>query len=84
MNKKQLICMWVGIVIVVLMLLYPPTFVQTPGKNEQQLRYNLIIFKNSNTSEYHPDRIDIVRLLIQVCCMAIITGGLICTFKNKK
>ena len=113
LNKKQKICLWVGITIIVLMGLFPPWVVkqvfQKGNWNTITLRKYIFIFKapyihykaispphpkapkdivesykSIRAGFNHVEQIDVTRLLIQWFIIALITGGLIVTFKDKK
>lgn len=75
MNKKQLITLWVGISIIVLMGIYPPYFISMPmnpraGRTEYHFLFKTVFF-----------RVDIAKLLIQWFIVAFIITGLLFTFK---
>ena len=88
MNRKQKICLWVCIIIIVVMGIYPPwvmpaTFKHVDGHTAKHRSYY----------GYHPiwegignskASIDFHRLGLQWAIVSVITGGLIVTFKDKK
>jgi len=84
MNRKQKICLWVGIALIVVMGLFPPwvceyyrdgakSFVIRPGP------YSLIV----SPPEYGKF-VDLYRLGIQYLVVAVVTAGLIITLRDKK
>ena len=83
MNKTQLLIMWVGIAIVVLMGIFPPwaTIVQA---THHYLGHSFILL----TPRLRPNAtiifIDLTRLLPQWIMVAVIVGGMIISFKDKK
>ncbi len=92
MNKKQLIVMWVGIAIVVLMGIFTP-WVAIEEATHHYLGYRFILSPPDETWFLHLrdkpgiDQIGIVdftQLLIQWIMVSVIVGGLIITFKDKK
>ena len=92
MNKKQLIIMWVGIAIVVLMGIFPP-WLAIEENTHIYLGHSFILSPpNENWLRHHRDSIDInqigivdfTRLLIQWTMVSVIVGGLFITFKDKK
>ena len=74
MNKKQLKYTWLVIAVIVSMIIIPP--VGIVGSRSQFMGYNLIF-----ASRYV---IAFDRLSIQIFAVALVTGGLIYTFKNKR
>ncbi len=95
MNKKQLITMWTGIGIMVLIALFPPTLVSItknkptlPDDTLDDFRYAgyeialrpVLLF--SIVDEQKEPQYDIMALCQFIA--ALITGGLIITFKGKK
>ena len=68
MNRKQMICLWIGIAVMVLMGLFPP------------YRWG----DDSFLFDMEADAIEFAKLFIQWFIVALVTGGLIYTFKNKK
>jgi len=90
MNKNQLIVLWVGIIVVVLMGLYPPW--QYNGHIVER-NVNVVVpagysfigdpIYSAGIMEFGAS-IDVTRLLIQWFMVAFITGGLIYTLKEEK
>lgn len=95
MNRKQIICLWIGIGVFILMGLFPP-WVSKYG------RFSGYMFAFNPTSHslppylegrenkpvpyytYDPSlRVDISRLSVQWIIVAVITGGLLLTFREK-
>lgn len=90
LNKKQKIFLWVGILALGGMGLYPPwseTFSAQMhgqgGSSVTPLGYNLLFSppQKPHTSPLYGVRIDTDRLLIQWAIIVAITGGLIATFQ---
>lgn len=87
MNRKQKICLWVGIIVIGLMGLYPPV---------QKTKYRLgDIFRTDDKTPYKVIEYTFVldtgngtvvlsNLFVQWIVVSIITGGLIYSFKDKK
>jgi len=96
MNRKQTMVMWIGIIAFVLMGLYPPwiveggmakitlhfgpqySYILTPPKGPDT------IGKIKDASKMFTPRIDIAILAVQWAIVAVITGGLIVTLRNKE
>ncbi len=80
MNKKQLKCLWLGVIIIVLMGLYPPWYFPSTRdgfKVRLPAGYKLMLTTEKGA------RVDITRLYVQWVMVGVITGGLIYTFKDK-
>ena len=77
MNKKQLACLWIGIIVFVLIGFFPPRprIGRTGIPMDEEVE---VIIK-------HPvvPSIDGARLFSYWAMVAVITGGLIYTFKDK-
>ena len=89
MNKKQKICLWVGIAIIVLMGFIPPwvyTSIRFALGQTGHAGYHCILYPPEPSEVYGRTgiRIDILRLLVQWAIIAVVTGGLVYTFKDKK
>lgn len=89
MNRKQIICLWVGIAIIVLMGIFPPWITKgtMSGGSVQALpKYSFLLLPpySDNKTGLSLHQIDINKLVIQWFMVALITGGLIVTFKNEK
>ncbi len=77
MNRKQMMVLWIGITVFVLMGLFPPFIAPLPsGYGGRQRYYQFILSIYGN--------IDIIRLCVQWAMVAVITGGLIYILKDKK
>ena len=81
MNKKQLIVMWVGIGIIVLMGLFPPLMLCAEG-SKAFLDYGFIIPQLKGAEKV--SLVDFTRLLTQWGIVSALTTGFIITFKDKK
>lgn len=76
MNKKQLIVLWIGIIIFVLVSLNPPRkSYRTPIRRTNDAPIVQVIGAG---------RIDVGVLLSRWSIIIVLTGGLIITFKDKK
>jgi hypothetical protein len=81
MNRKQIICLWIGIIIIVLMGIFPP-WSAYKGDGECYLLHKFILFQPAEKNI--PARIDTGHLFVQWIMVAVVTGGLIFTFRDKK
>jgi len=72
MSKTQLVVLWVGIGIIVLVHFFPPGEYSVWGNG---VEYKFIL---------NSPNISISRLFIQWAIVAVVTGGLIYTLKDKK
>lgn len=79
MNKRQIIVLWIGIIIIVLMGLFPPWMNVDPSGGYYIKGYNFILDKPSTFC-----RIDVPQLLVQWAMVAIIAGGLLVTLRDSK
>lgn len=98
MNKKQLVVMWIGIIIIVMMGIFPPWVSISTIRNPETIfgdwtttkryyyGYNPIWKGIGDSYEVsHPAAsIDFHRLGLQWAITAVFTGGFMVTFKNKK
>ncbi len=80
MNRKQIIILWVGIAIFVLMGLFPPWVVYEQG--HLYFLHKLTLFSPIRTN--NGSRIDVPRLCVQWAMVAVVTSGLLITLKDKK
>lgn len=78
MNKTQLIVLWIGIGLIVLMGLFPPWVMSVQGAIDQQ-GYGFIL---NPPEEYC--HVNTPRLYVQWIMVAVIAGGLFVTLKDKK
>jgi len=78
MNLKQKICLWVGIAVIVVMGIFPPLVISIQGAIEQQ-GYGFILIPPEKYCH-----INTSRLYVQWIMVAVVTGGFIVTFKDKK
>ena len=67
--KKQLIILWIGICLVVLVLLFPPF----------QCKYSGSFYSSFFSDELY---IDLTRLIIEVFIVALLTAGVLYTMKK--
>ena len=90
MNKKQTVCLCLGIIVFVLMGLFPPCTLLSPIGDYVKYGYKFIWnqFKGRYYGDARDDllwesRIDASRLFVQWAAVAVITAGLIYTFKGR-
>jgi hypothetical protein len=84
MNRKQKICLWIGITIIVLLVLFPPWHSYVPpNATPEPLGYAFIFVPPKDYGGFHPV-LNIPRLIVQCVLVSIISGGLIVIFKEKK
>lgn len=82
MNRKQIAAMWVGIVFVLAVCIYPPGHYNTPGGGycyefgDCRWWQSPIFFGQTN--------IDPANMKIELFIIAVITAAFIVTFKDKK
>lgn len=79
MNKKQKICLWIGIAVFVAMGLFPPWMVTGGAQGCLPMGYSFILNPPAKLC-----RIDASHLCIQWAMVAVVTSGLIFTFGDKK
>jgi cobalamin synthase len=90
MNHKQLAVLWAGIIAIVLMGLFPPWFypIDVGGIMSRKVAgYKLLCSPPTGKGEAGDmlgASLDIGRLCVQWAIIAVLTGGLIVTFKGKK
>lgn len=78
MNKKQERLLWVGIAIIVLMGIFPPVMLSETDGGGYCGEGNGFIFNISDV------RVDAPQLFVQWVMVAVVTGGLFVTFKDRK
>lgn len=87
MNRKQKVCLWIGIIIIVLMGLYPP-WVRHHMEEFSYGRYSLTTKPGPYSFIWNlpwgAKFINVYRLGVQWAMVAAVTGGFIITFANKK
>ncbi len=81
MNKKQLISLWIGIIAIVLMGLYPPWMMTGGGSILGFGKWGYSFIMNP---PHEACRIDTSRLGVQWAMVAAVTGGLVVAFTDKK
>jgi hypothetical protein len=72
-SYKRIICLWIGIVVFIIMGLFPPWITKSGG---MFLGYSFLLREFGH--------IDISRLAVQWIIVAVITGGLFLAFQEKK
>jgi hypothetical protein len=89
MNQNQKICLWIGIVVIVTMGLFPPWISRAVGSRptEELPKYSFLLLPPpaqnlGNGVSRH--QIYMTRLVIQWLMVAIVTGGLMPTLADKK
>ena len=89
MNRKQIICLWIGISIIVLMGIFPPWIYvkQWYGGVETFVLYHFILtppHPNIHDNNALPGvRIYTAQLCFQWVIVAVLTGGFIITFRDR-
>ncbi|MBA7671146.1 hypothetical protein ES703_79297 [subsurface metagenome] len=96
MNWKQKICLWVGIVVIVLMGIFPPTrrgycpavtywpgLIQ-PGVPRRPLWVKPVHYGYTFLFSAEVSDIGFGKLIVQWAVVAVVTGGLIFIFGDKK
>jgi hypothetical protein len=78
MNKYQTIFLWIGMVIFVIVGVFPP-WTGSYAANEYFNGYGFIL----NPPKFN-ERVCISYLCVEWIMVAVITGGLLVTFKDKK
>jgi len=78
MNRKQKITMWVAVGVLALMLLVPPWKVTIEGA-EAAAGYSLVFMRPRSLVV-----VDIPRLVLPMCAVAIVAAGLLVTFRSRK
>ena len=84
MNRKQKICLWIGIIVIVVLGIYPHwmIIVENPVRGESAF---ISMGRHFLLHQYHKQwQIDMSRLSVQWIIVAVITGGLFVTFADKK
>ena len=87
MNRKQKTFLWIGIAVIVLMGIFPPWISKVEilnSTNQRNAGYGCILNPPTTNSPTWYVRIDTSRLSVQWVVIAVITSGLILTFKGKK
>ena len=89
MNKRQLVVMWVGIGLIVLMGVYPPWVNTIRGAGiyaEMSLGYHVITDPPSPLGNPRANgiKLDTPRLALQVGLVAVVSGGLLLSLKSRK
>ena len=90
MNDRQKICLWLGIAVIVVMGIFPPTRrgavrypagIRHPGRPQEILwvKPGYTFLFTAKASEIGFDK-----LFLQWAVAAVVTGGLIYAFKDKK
>lgn len=79
MNKKQLIAMWVAIVIVVLMCAFPPYLLHYSTGSIRFVGYRFIGSKKPRNCH-----ISTLQLAVQLLAVATVATGAIVTLKTKQ
>ena len=92
MNKKQTVCLCLGIIVFVLMGLFPPCMLISPIDDYVKYRYSFVLNQVKLKAGYYGDdrdvllwesRINVPRLFAQWVTVIVITGGLVYTFRDK-
>lgn len=78
MNKKQTTVLWVGILIFVLIGLFPPLKSRSPKPISRTNMPQIITVFDSDS------KVDVNQLFVYWSIIVVLTGGLIYTLKDKK
>ncbi len=89
MNRKQKICLWLGIVAIVIIGIFSPWLYTTTGNglnSKKNAGYSCILFPPppKGVGLRYGISLDVSRLCVQWVIVAVVTGGLIVTLKDKK
>lgn len=96
MSRRQLIILWIGGILIVLMLLFPPRIIKVPYTHPLylDLGYSFVFLEPKMPSDlkyedkgwywYYDPNIDIERLLLPIISVCVVTGLLFLSFKTKK
>lgn len=88
MNRKQKICLWIGIAIIVVMGIFPPWVMPITSRygsrDTVKRRYYYGYHSIWEQRENPVESIDFHRLGLQWAITSVITGSLIYSFKDKK
>ena len=84
MNSKQKKVLWIGIVIVVLMGLFPPWTDTLEGFRTEPRGYVIIFKPPYSRGGAWGVQIDFQRLILQWLIVGFVIGGLLITSKNRK
>jgi hypothetical protein len=82
MNRKQMICLWIGIAVFVLMGIFPPWIVHS-GIVQRIDGYHLILRPPESDEWYWYPLLNTSYLYIQWTIVAVITVGLCYTLRDK-
>ena len=78
MNRKQKICLWIGIAVIVLMGLFPPVSIFEAGRYAyRDIEYRFLLNTGGGL-------VALSNLLLQWAVVAVITGGLIIPLQTKR
>ena len=89
MNRKQKICLWIGIAVIVAMGIYPP-WIKPIGDGcyvTPKPKYSFILTPSGGEHTQagcYLGRVDTSQLFAQWLVVAVVTGGLIVTLADKK
>ena len=90
MNKKQKICLWVGLTLIAALAIYPPYKIDLLVKMNLGHRFFLnpigfdFNFHEAKLKASDCVKLDMLRLIIEWLLIGAITAGGIWAFKNKK
>lgn len=99
MNRKQAICLWIGLSLIAILVVYPPYKTSRIAYSEgRKLEVNLghrNVFCPIRGTAQHGDiafrfwhegsfKLDFLRLLLECLLIAVITAGGLWAFKNRK
>jgi len=87
MNRRQLLAMWIGILLMVGMCVYPPwtkgfkSLGWGPAEYAPIFRHDYVSYRRNTTKIV---RLDVTRLLVQEAATVLLFGALIITLKDAK
>ena len=88
MNRKQMVVLWVGLSIFLLIGIFPPwlyTSVWGEGIHpEKDAGYYFILIPPKPEKSLMGIKLDVQRLCVQWIIVSVATGGFILTFRGKK
>lgn len=83
MNKKQIIVLWIGIAVIVIMGIFPPWIVGQTILSPKDGGYRFVL-SHPEVRSLDCYSLNTSRLLVQWIMVVAITGGLLVTLKEKK
>ena len=86
LNRKQLVCVWIGIVVFALLALFPPWYEHLPGFRGDRPLWHAPLFSRPEPSPSFSGsvRVDGVRLMLEWSVVVAITAGLLLTVRTRQ